>query len=238
MFLIPMMGKSSRFTQAGYKLPKYMLKVGNKTLFEKTVNSFKDYFKSDLFVFTIPDNDELSKWLKEKIKLLEILNYEIILLKEDTNGQADTVRQTMFNFKEYDDEINIFNIDTILLNFKKFSSYNFDGYLEVFEGDGDHWSFAKINKDNLVESTSEKIRISPYCSNGFYNFSSKEIFIEGFEKQKQYNNKNNLGEIYIAPVYNFLIQSGYKIRVKLVSLDDIVFSGTPEEYELMIKNKA
>ena len=35
MILIPMMGKSSRFTQAGYKLPKYMLKVGNETLFEK-----------------------------------------------------------------------------------------------------------------------------------------------------------------------------------------------------------
>ena len=31
-----------------------MLNIGDETLFEKTVISFKDYFDSDLFVFTIP----------------------------------------------------------------------------------------------------------------------------------------------------------------------------------------
>ena len=237
MFLSPMMGKSSRFSKAGYSLPKFMLNVGDETLFEKTVISFKDYFDSDLFVFTIPKDMELHNWLLSKIKILKISNFRIVLLDEDTNGQADTVMQTLADFKKYDGEINIFNIDTILLRFEKLTQAGFDGYLEVFKGEGDHWSFAEIDEKNMVLSTSEKVRISPHCSNGFYNFRTKEIFIEGFEKQKIYNNENNLGEIYIAPIYNFLIESGHKITVKYVNKKDIIFSGTPEEYELVLKNK-
>ena len=42
MILIPMMGKSSRFYNAGYKVPKFMLPVGKSNLFKETVLSFKN----------------------------------------------------------------------------------------------------------------------------------------------------------------------------------------------------
>ena len=53
MILIPMMGKSSRFYNAGYKTHKFKLPVGESNLFVETVLSFKDYFDSDFFIFSI-----------------------------------------------------------------------------------------------------------------------------------------------------------------------------------------
>ena len=44
--VIPMAGLSSRFTKAGYTLPKYMLYVVDKSLFYLAVRSFEHYFQS------------------------------------------------------------------------------------------------------------------------------------------------------------------------------------------------
>ena len=49
MIIIPMAGKSSRFYKAGYTLPKFMLPLNGKTIFEEAVSSFKKYFKTDFF---------------------------------------------------------------------------------------------------------------------------------------------------------------------------------------------
>ena len=49
--VIPMAGLSSRFTKAGYTLPKYMLYVVDKSLFFLAVRSFEQYFQTCRFVF-------------------------------------------------------------------------------------------------------------------------------------------------------------------------------------------
>ena len=53
--IIPMAGLSSRFTKSGYTLPKYMLYVGNKSLFRLAVESFEKYFKLSRFTFICRD---------------------------------------------------------------------------------------------------------------------------------------------------------------------------------------
>ena len=233
-----MMGKSSRFYDAGYTKPKFMLPIGKSTLFKETVLSFKDYIETDYFIFTIPNDNKIHQWICGQLQNINLKNYKIVTLDNETNGQADTIFQTIKRIKMHDDELNIFNIDTVLLNFnKKFEGRNnCDGYIEVFIGEGDHWSFAEIDEDKYIIRTAEKVRISAYCSNGFYNFKSKEIFIEGFLKQKEFNTLNKAGEIYIAPIYNFLINEGYSFKVKEVDIQDIIFSGTPSEYETMLSS--
>tara|TARA_A100001015_G_scaffold270017_1_gene322192 strand:- start:74 stop:796 length:723 start_codon:yes stop_codon:yes gene_type:complete len=238
MILIPMMGKSSRFYNAGYKTHKFKLPVRESNLFIETVLSFKDYFDSDFFIFSIPNDQDLKIWIKEQLRQIQLHHYHIVTFDYDTNGQADTIFKTIQTVEMIEEELNIFNIDTILLNFNKVfeGSDKCDGYLEVFYGEGDHWSFAEVDNNNKVIKTAEKDRISSHCSNGFYNFKNKQIFVEGFLKQQEYNMLNNLGEIYIAPVYNFLINNGYQFKIKQVDINDIIFSGTPSEYKAMLKN--
>ena len=111
MIVIPMAGKSRRFLDAGYNLPKYKLKLGSKTIFEWVVLSFENYFLTHHFKFIIQESLEYDNFVEQNIKKLGILNFSIIKLKENTRGQAETVYNGTI-LEEIDQEIFIFNIDT------------------------------------------------------------------------------------------------------------------------------
>ena len=51
IIVLPMAGASSRFYNAGYTVPKYMLPLGNETVFDKSVKSFEKMFWYDKFIF-------------------------------------------------------------------------------------------------------------------------------------------------------------------------------------------
>ena len=137
------------------------------------------------------------------------------------------------------DNILIFNIDTLRPNFRLPQNLNLDkidGYLEVFKGEGEQWSFVKASDEKLckVAKTAEKERISSLCSSGLYYFRKSEEFLSIF-KTMQEKNKLEKGEFYIAPMYNALISQNADIRYELIDLNQILFCGTPSEYENLKK---
>lgn len=236
MFIIPMAGLSSRFFKAGYTKPKYQLDLSGETVFSWSVRSFERYFKTDKFVFIYRNVYDTKNFLEEEIAKLGITDYELVCLPEETLGQADTVYQGIKHIKE-DKEIYIFNIDSRIIDFVKPNWVNeCDGYLEVFKGEGDHWSFAEPDGNtNKVLRTTEKERISELCSDGLYYFKNKSIFESLFLDAKLKGNTTK-NEYYIAPLYNELISQGKSVFYDLISADKILFCGTPDEY-LALLNK-
>jgi len=232
-----MAGKSSRFFNEGYDMPKYMLPLnGNSNVFKESIKSFKNYFKTDFFLFITRSDFEAKDFVEKECNLLGIKNFEIVILDNDTRGQADTVniglQKTKYN---KDEEIYIFNIDSIRVNFTKPTSTfltDSEGYLEVFEGEGDHWSFIEVDKNNLVKRTTEKIRISNLCSNGLYYFSSVSLFNQTFNNIELDNIYN---ELFIAPMYNHIIKLNKIVKYRLLDKTQTLFSGTPNEYKLLLK---
>lgn len=81
--------------------------------------------------------------------------------------------------------------------------------------------------------TAEKERISNLCSSGLYYFKKIKDFKEIFDRMKAENDFSK-GELYIAPMYNYLIKKGLHIKYHKISLDEIIFCGTPEDYERLI----
>lgn len=227
MIVIPMAGLSSRFFKQGYTLPKYMLNVNDITLFEWSVSSFKKYFKSDHFVFIIMQHFNTEEFVLNEIQKMGIVSYDIVILDEVTRGQAETVYKGILKYKN-DEELYVFNIDSKLNEFEKLKCLeDVDGYLEVFSGEGEHWSFVLPGEGCKVLKTTEKIRISDLCSNGLYYFKSSKLFISLVEAElKKYNGS----EIYIAPLYNHYIDVNKNILYKKVLQQDIEFCGTPQEY--------
>lgn len=230
-----MAGLSSRFSKAGYQKPKYMLEAHGKTIFEWTVSSFQHTFKTEMFFFITRETGGVKDFIKNKVKKLGILNYQITILNTLTKGQAETVYLGLKMLSPIlltKERLFIFNIDTILMNYKFPCFLNQAlGYLDVFIGDGDNWSYAKPkeNTKNIVEKTAEKNQISNLCSNGLYYFNSFDTYEKAYIKMIQ-NNLTTKGEYYIAPMYNFLTQTD-KIFYNITSLDKIIFCGIPEEYE-------
>lgn len=235
MIVIPMAGLSSRFFKEGYEQPKYMLLAHGLSLFEHSVKSFEKYFKSEEFIFIVRDNYETPNFVRKKSEILGIKNFKIIVLHENTKGQAETVFLGLKEINKTEEPITIFNIDTFRPGFiyPELEALG-DGYLEVFQGEGDNWSFVRAisNETTLIDLTTEKKPISKLCCTGLYYFKSSKDYIDA------YNNYIRLpieewekGELYVAPLYNYLIRKNKKIHYNLISREDVIFCGVPSEYK-------
>lgn len=238
MIVIPMAGMSSRFFKAGYTKPKYMLEAHGQTLFDHSVKSFQTYFSTMPFLFIVRDVYETETFVKKQAQKLGIKEFYIVVLDKETKGQAETVTLGLELLEQqrpdYQGPITVFNIDTFRPNFKfPEVSNRGDGYLEVFRGSGDNWSFALPEKEGSTKviKTAEKNPISDLCSTGLYHFNRKQAYLDAYQayvaKPQQEWEK---GELYIAPLYNLLIEKGLEVHYHLIERSEVIFCGVPQEY--------
>lgn len=241
MIVIPMAGMSSRFIRAGYGTPKYMLPLGGRTVFDFAVGSFERLFGRERFLFVAREDHGAKSFIEEHCQLLGIKHTRTVILDEPTQGQAHTVAMGIIEAKICQDEpLTIFNIDTFRPNFEHSEmGLKADGYLEVFIGEGAGWSFVLPDGrgSTKVARTAEKDPISKYCCTGLYHFAKSIDFLQAFESQwKLEPARRHAGELYVAPLYNDLISWGSDIRMFLIQREEVIFCGTPEEYEVISSN--
>ena len=236
MIVIPMAGLSSRFFKAGYTQPKYMLEAHGKTLFAHAVLSFKKYFELQTFLFIVRDVYETRDFVEKECQRLGINSYQVVVLNQETRGQAETVALGLAEAEKGKYEtLTIFNIDTFRPNFVFPPLENLgDGYLEVFRGSGDNWSFAKPESANgtKVILTTEKDPVSDLCSTGLYHFKTLDSFFLAYNTYLlKPISEWAKGELYIAPLYNELITVNKEIHYHLIARDEVIFCGVPSEYD-------
>lgn len=236
-----MAGLSQRFIKEGFTLPKYMLYAGNKSLFNLAISSFSAYFKDTKFLFIARELYDTKQFIKEECQLMGIDNFEVVILHKPTQGQAETVYLGLKNSTiDSETPISIFNIDTFRPGFKFPSQIGFwDGYLEVFKGDGANWSYAKTESENSTKvlETAEKVEISNNCSTGLYYFKSANLFYQAFENRNPIDSTSKIKELYVAPLYNRLIQVGKEIHINIINRDEVLFCGVPSEYYDYLKKE-
>ena len=228
--IITMAGSGLRFKKAGYKEPKYMIKAKGKTLFEWSMDSLLDYNKYvEKYIFVVRKEDNAKSFIEKQSKKYNINNFDVLEIEELTDGQATTCMLAIPYCKE-DDAILVYNIDTYVEPREmKFKDIQGDGYMPCFYGKGDHWSFAKTDKEGKVIEVREKERISDNCTLGAYYFSSARLYKKVYNEY-YLNNKNvEKNEKYIAPLYNYMIQKNMDVRISIVDYDKVHVLGTPEE---------
>ncbi len=234
MIIITMAGLSSRFARAGYVLPKYALDLHGRTMFDWAIHSFERYFDSEHFLFVVRPDGFAKAFVTDAVQKLGISRYDTVELEHDTRGQAETAYLALQEYAS-DFPVTIFNIDTIRYDYQKPDFLDAcDGYLEVFKGDGEHWSFVDPGVDSSVVRTTEKDRISDLCSDGLYYFKSQFQFRYIFEQALALNEQVK-GEFYIAPLYNQLISAGGVVKYAVIDMEQIDFCGTPDEYQALLK---
>lgn len=239
MIVIPMAGLSSRFLKAGYAKPKFMLKAHDETLFAHSLKSFKAYFSTELFLFILNKKHNAKHFVIDECQKLRITDFQIVELEHDTRGQADTVMLGLLELTDkglhfIEKPITIFNIDTFRPDFvyPELDSVG-AGYLEVFRGEGNNWSYVRPEGEGgtTITETAEKRPISDLCCTGLYHFTSATLFIKAFQKYLELPEAEwEKGELYIAPIYNMLLKDGYDIHYNLIASSEVIFCGTPNEY--------
>lgn len=205
--VIPMAGLGQRFIDAGFIIPKSLIKIGDKPMYQHAVNSLPLHLASKL-IFLIKEN-AFSQLLIEDIKknYSSIADYIIVLLKEGTRGQAETVLKS----KEFIDKkspILIHNCDTKIgddLDWYQFMKVKSDGSLVLFNSNEKKFSYAKLNdEETMVIDIQEKNIISNHASSGTYFFNDTDYFFESISLVIEKDWKSN-SEYYLSTVFNLII---------------------------------
>jgi hypothetical protein len=235
MIVFPMAGMSTRFSNAGFTEPKYKLPFGDGYCFDLAVKTFYRYFRSDRFVFLPLLERNETEFIRGRCRHLGIRNYDILELPEKTKGQADTVARYSSHASP-DEELYIFNIDTHIRDFVKPPLTNeVAGHLDLFHAVDGAWSYAKVLNGHVLETAEKKI-ISNYASNGLYYFRSFSLFEECFDQKKQ--DLGTLDEIYVAPMFNILIEKSMRVNFRLVPYENMILFGTPDQYQISLDQYA
>lgn len=234
--IITMAGRGSRFREAGYNCPKYMIEAKGKTLFEWSMDSLVGYNKHArkyVFIVRIEDNTEF--FIRKKMQQYGIEDVVVIGIDYFTDGQATTCMLAM-QYCDNDKPILVYNIDTYVEpNELKFEDISGDGYIPCFYSDGDHWSFVKIDENGKVKEIKEKIRISDNCTLGAYYFSSAKLYRELYREYYKDDREFENNEKYIAPLYNLMIKNNMNVTISIIDKNKVHVLGTPEELSVFME---
>lgn len=230
--IITMAGLGSRFRKAGYNCPKYMIEAKGKTLFDWSMDSLVGYNKNvSRYIFVVRKKDGSVDFIREHMEKYGISDIEIVDIDYMTDGQATTCMLAI-PYCNPDEEIMVYNIDTYVEpDEMKYEDISGDGHIPCFHAEGDHWSFAKLDKAGNVIEVKEKERISDNCTLGAYYFRSASLYKKLYEEFYVDDSRMEKNEKYIAPLYNYMIEKGMKVTISIVNARKVHVLGTPEELD-------
>lgn len=240
MIVIPMAGQSRRFREAGYTRPKYELPLQGESLFARCVRSFERYFGSERFVFVARRDFDAPGFIAAECARLGLAEHHTVVLDRPTAGQAETVLLGLRGAGCGGNEsLLVFNIDTMRPGYAfPAEAEHADGYLETMRAEGEHWSFVRPAAafTRRVAETSEKRRISSLCCTGLYHFARAADFVAACETALDAAGRyrERWGELYVAPLYNTLLEAGRRIVHVEVPAADVLCAGTPADYEALL----
>ncbi len=231
ILLITASGKGSRFTALGFKTPKSLIKVFNKTLLEYTLDSFK-LTANDQLIICVQRAHKVAESLDHSLglKFAHIKSISWIEFDQFFNGQLLSAMEALEKADiNPDDSLVIHNCDTgFEWNSNLLIPSGYFASMPVFTAKGDQWSFGLAHENNKTEAiqVAEKKRISSLASIGFYGFASCNEFL-AFASMYISNKQIASIEIYIAPMLNDAIKC--KKRIYMPRVSGVKMYGTPSD---------
>lgn len=235
--VIPMAGRGSRFSNAGYTIPKPLIPVHGKPMIEYVSHNIQP--SGDYRFIYICLKEQLEQYdLDAKLHAMQP-NCEIVTVDHVTEGAACTVLLAE-KYINNDDPMMIANSDQYVdININQYLSAmdGKDGLIMTMYADDPKWSFIKYDDRNLVTMVREKEVISNEATVGIYNYAHGSDYVK-YAKQMIDKNIRVNNEFYVAPVYNEMIEAGLKIGFYNVGSEDngMYGLGIPEDLEKFLNN--
>jgi NDP-sugar pyrophosphorylase family protein len=229
--VITMAGLGARFRDAGYTVPKYRIEAHGRTLFEWAMMSLDGYYDRDnRYIFVVRAEDGARDFISRAGERLGFERIEIVEIDYLTDGQATTAALALPHC-EPGGGLLVYNIDTLVKpGAMNGAQLRGDGFIPCFAGAGDHWSFVRLGADGRATAVTEKARISDHCTLGAYYFKTARLYRRLYD---DFYGKGADGksERFIAPMYQYLIDSGGDVYITDVAAADVFVLGTPGELE-------
>lgn len=236
-----MAGLGSRFSQEGYLLPKPLLPISGQPMYRVVVKNLMHPSVGSITLIA-----QRAWQLQSDVSALSVeLGVPVGLIEIDyvTQGAADTVQIALERLNLHEPVI-VANsdqyIDASLDSFyDKLSDNEFDGVILTMGDSHPKWSYVELDDAGLASHVREKQVISPYATVGIYGFRNAGLMSYAFGRMRDAGDTHN-GEFYVAPSYNYLIESGHRIAIDhLGEITEIMHGlGTPTDYELFLQSAA
>jgi dTDP-glucose pyrophosphorylase len=233
--VIPMAGRGSRFSNAGYSTPKPLIPVGGRPMIQWVIENISP-LRPHHFTF-ICLAEHLDAFPEVPASLQRICpGCNIVPVNAVTEGAACTVLLAR-NIIHSDDPLMIANSDQIVD--LKIDDYlaagdtpGVNGQIMTFWSDHPKWSYCRMRDDDTVSEVVEKIVVSNEATVGIYNFRHGRDFVRAADAMIAKDLRVN-GEFYVAPCYNQIIaEDGKIVTMKTgVERDGMYGLGIPEDLE-------
>ena len=237
--VLPIAGKGSRFSEAGYKLPKPLIPVHGIPMIEVVVNNIRPLYEHRFIFIALKEH-------LDHLNMAETLNRIapgciIVPVNKVTEGSACTVLLAR-DFINNDNQLMIANsdqwvdidINNYLVGIEK---QNADGLIMTMWADDPKWSYVAFDKKGHVCNVVEKQVISNEATVGIYNFRRGSDFVQAADQMIVKNLRVN-NEFYVAPAYNEMINDQSKIIIFNIGkeYEGMYGMGIPGDLELFTKN--
>lgn len=236
--VIPMAGQGSRFAKAGYVKPKPFIDVNGKPMIVRVLENLA---YPDARYILIARKEHMDKEKELVAQIEKEFNAIFIPIDKLTEGTACTVLYAR-KYINNDERLLIANSDQIVdMKIADFiddcSNRNLDGSILTFidKEQDPKWSFAKLDKNNLVIEVKEKIVISEFATVGIYLYSRGKDFVDATIDMIIENDRVN-NEFYTCPTYNYAIKEGSKIGIYNIEFEQMHGIGTPDDLNAYLES--
>jgi dTDP-glucose pyrophosphorylase len=237
--VIPMAGLGSRFSEAGYALPKPLLPIHGVPMYKVVIANLMHESVSSITI-VCP-----KKWgLGESIRALsDPLGVPVNVVEIDyiTQGPAQTVMLAE-PFLDSNLPVVTANSDQFINAelgpfYTSISSSGISGAILCMEDSDPKWSYVRLSNDGFVLDVREKQVVSNLATVGIYGFKSANIMFQGFIEMVAAGDSTN-NEYYVAPSYRYLINNGLIVRMEnLGPIGKVMYGlGVPNDYEAFLKD--
>lgn len=242
--VIPMAGLGSRFANAGWKNPKPLINVSaigqTKPMIQMVVENLNVPGAQFTFIVRQEHLDSQEWNLKQRLENITP-GCNVVCVDKVTQGPACSVLLAW--------EAGVLNPDKPLLiansdqwlewdpNAFLYQSQSADGCISVFiqpDPNDKKWSYALVDDNGWVTQVKEKEVISDLATTGVYYWNKTRDFVKYATSMIEADDRVN-GEFYVAPIYNYAISDGK--RIKVVKCKKMWGLGVPEDLAIFEHHK-
>lgn len=226
--IVTMAGSGSRFRTQGYEVPKYMIRAREKTLFEWSMESLREFFGQHFIFACLTEHD--GSWIERQATAMGIKQVSVATRAEISLGQAQTAYDAL-DQADNNEAAWIYNIDTYIEHgLAPFDMVGHQGCVHVFESRNPGMSFVRYDDEGRVVELAEKKVISNWATVGIYGFESAALYRQLYDQAYHAGGVKEVGgERYVAPMYQLLLQSGRLVCAPRLDITSVHILGTPQE---------